>query len=295
MIKKHRIYYFHQAVKYGGVRNAADILNVAPSSISRQIILLETELKTILLEKNLRGAVPTEAGLMVLNYFEQIQEQEQDLVASLSALQGLEHGKVTIATGEGYLLHVSQVISDFSKIHPNIKIDLFVCGSNNVLRKVADNEAHIGVAFNPEPGPNIRTHLKKRHALKVFLPLTHPLTHNNQPLSLKQLQGYPIALSDISQGIRQMIKKVEELENAYLKPTLKCAQLHMLKQYAIGGGLTLLPEFMYYPEDKETLVLQDLEHPYFNNIETRIITRLGRQLPPAAQKLLLMIIKEYQS
>lgn len=295
MIKQHRIYYFYQAVKYGGIRNAADILNVAPSSISRQITLLEGELKTILLEKNLRGAVPTEAGLMILKYFEQTQEQAQDLVASLSALQGLERGKVTIAAGEGYLIHLSKVISDFSTMHPNIKIDLSVCASNHVLRKVTDSEAHIGVAFNPEISPNIRTHLKKQHALKVFLHLTHPLAKDEQPFSLKKIHKYPIALSDISQGIRQMIKKVEEIENIYLQPSLKCAQLHMLKHYAIGGRMTILPEFMYYPEDKEHLLLKDLEHPFFNNIETRIITRLGRQLPPAAQKLLLMVMKEFQS
>lgn len=60
----------------------------------------------------------------------------------------------------------------------------------------------------------------------------------------------------------------------------------MLKQYAIGGGVTLLPEFMLYEEDRDRLALHHFSHPYFNRTETYMMTRRGRQLPPAAQKII---------
>lgn len=291
MIKNHRVYYFYQAVKYGGIRNAADSLDVAPSAISRQIALLEKELKTTLLEKNLRGAIPTEAGKIVLQYFQQTLEHQDDLKASLSSLQGLERGKVIIATGEGYIRHLSKIIADFSQQYPKVAVHLNIVGSNHVVRKINENEAHIGIAFNPETNSNIRTHLAINHPLKVYCSPEHPLAYLPNALSLQELIPHAIALSDISQGIRQIIQKVENDEHIHLKPSLQCSHLHMLKQYAITGGITLLPEFMYYKEDATQLILKPLSHPYFNTIQTQIMTRRGRQLPPAALKLLQMIGK----
>lgn len=293
MIKNHRIYYFYQAVKYGGIRNAADMLNIAPSAVSRQISLLEDELKTTLIEKNLRGAIPTDSGKIVLQYFQQILEQEEDLKASLSSLQGLERGKVTIAAGEGYLRHLSKIIAVFSQQYPNVVVHLKVVGSNHAVRSIINNESHIGISFNPEITPNIRTHLAIDHPLRVYLPKNHQLNSFIDPLPLSALIDFPIALSDISQGIRQIIQKVEDEEHLHLKNSLQCSHLHMLKQYAVTGGITLLPEFMYYKEDHERLTLKALANPCFNNIQTRIMTRRGRQLPPAALKLLQMINKVF--
>lgn len=290
MIKNHRVYYFHQAVKYGGIRNAADMMDVAPSAVSRQITLLEKELKVTLLEKNLRGAVPTEAGKLVLQYFQQIIEQQEDLVASISSLQGLDRGKLTIATGEGYLRLLSKVISNFSEKYPNIQINVEVVGSNNVVRSIIDNESHLGIAFNPELDPNIRTHLAVEHPLRMFINHQHPLYQSQAPIQLSELAHHRIALSHISHGVQQIIQKAADDDNVKLKPSLVCNHLHLLKQYAKNGGVALLPQFMLYEEDVE-LKLKPLAHSYFNQTKTKVMSRLGRQLPPAAHKFLQEVIK----
>ena len=50
-----RIVYFFEAVRCGTIRAAADWLDVAPSAVSRQIGLLETELDVALIERHARG------------------------------------------------------------------------------------------------------------------------------------------------------------------------------------------------------------------------------------------------
>ena len=292
MVKNHRVYYFHQAVKYGGIRNAADMMDVAPSAVSRQIALLEKELKVALLEKNLRGAVPTEAGKLVLQYFQQTLEQQEDLVASLSSLQGLDQGKLVITTGEGYLRLLSQVIARFSDKHPNIEIRVDVVGSNNVVRSIIENEAHIGIAFNPELDPNIRTHLEVNHPLMMFIHPNHALNNAQHPIKLSELKQHRLALSHISHGVQQIIHKAANDDNIRLKPSLVCNHLHLLKSYASDGGIALLPNFMLYEED-QNLILKKLEHQYFNQTQTKIMSRLGRQLPPAANKFLQEAMKMF--
>lgn len=290
MVKNHRVYYFHQAVKYGGIRNAADMMDVAPSAVSRQITLLENELKVSLLEKNLRGAIPTEAGKLVLQYFQQTLEQQEDLVASLSSLQGLDQGKLIITTGEGYLRLLSKVIANFSAKHPNIEISVDVVGSNNVVRSIIENEAHIGIAFNPELDPNIRTHFEINHPMMMFINPNHPLNEVEHPIQLSELKEYRLALSHISHGVQQIIQKAADDDGIRLKPSLVCNYLHLLKSYASEGGIALLPNFMRYEDDKN-IVLKNLEHQYFNQTQTKIMSRLGRQLPPAANKFLQEVTK----
>ncbi|GAA5094150.1 LysR family transcriptional regulator [Wohlfahrtiimonas larvae] len=290
MVKNHRVYYFHQAVKYGGIRNAADMMNIAPSAVSRQITLLENELKVSLLEKNLRGAVPTEAGQLVLQYFQQTLEQQEDLIASLASLQGLDQGKLIITTGEGYLRLLSKVIANFSAKHPNIEINVDVVGSNNVVRSIIENEAHIGIAFNPELNPNIRTHFEIHHPMMIFMTPNHPLNAKQHPIQLSELAEHRLALSHISHGVQQIIQKAADDDGIHLKPSLVCNYLHLLKSYASEGGIALLPNFMRYEDDKN-IVLKKLEHQYFNQTQTKIMSRLGRQLPPAANKFLQEVTK----
>lgn len=292
MIKNHRVYYFHQAVKYGGIRNAADMMDIAPSAVSRQITLLENELKVSLLEKNLRGAIPTEAGKLVLQYFQQTLEQQEDLVASLSSLQGLDQGKLIITTGEGYLRLLSKVIANFSAKHPNIEISVNVVGSNNVVRSIIENEAHIGIAFNPELDPNIRTHFEINHPMRLFISPKHPLNAANHPIQLSELKEYRLALSHISHGVQQIIQKATDNDHIQLKPNLICNYLHFLKSYAKDGGIALLPQFMLYDDD-QNITTKELAHPYLNQTQTKIMSRLGRQLSPASNKFLQEVIKVF--
>ncbi len=49
-----RLRYLFEAVRLGGVRAAADFLNVAPSAVSRQLVLLEKAARTPLLETKAR-------------------------------------------------------------------------------------------------------------------------------------------------------------------------------------------------------------------------------------------------
>lgn len=76
-----------------------------------------------------------------------------------------------------------------------------------------------------------------------------------------------------------------------LSPTLVCNHLTLLKKYAMEGGVTLLPDFMLHEEDQPYLQAKLLTHPAFNQTKTKIITRLGRQLPPAASIMLKLLVQ----
>ncbi len=73
-----------------------------------------------------------------------------------------------------------------------------------------------------------------------------------------------------------------------LDPALITGSIGLLKQFAASGtGVTLLPAFCAAQEIADgVLVALPLADPGLDGVEARIVTRLGRQLPPAAGTLL---------
>ncbi|ETD72203.1 LysR family transcriptional regulator [Pelistega indica] len=292
MLNNQRLRYFYKTVQYQGIRAAAEALNIAPSVISRQIALLEKELDIPLLERGMRGAVPTEAGEKVVTFYMKQQEAENTLKDDIFLLKGMHTGKIILATGVGYLPIVEKVITSFSKQFPGIHIKLTTANSNEIISKVADNKAHIGIIFNPPSHPSIRVHKEFTHPLKLFCNRQSPLVNSSMvPISFKELINERVALPDHAHGIRQIIQRAEQEEEIYFQPSLICNHLQLLKQYTLTGGITFLPAFMLTDEDKALIDALELQQSFLNQTKTQIISRRGRNLTPATQLLLKEIIK----
>ena len=293
VVQDRRILYFFEAVKLGSVRAAADYLDVAPSAVSRQIAQLEQELGSPLLERHRRGVKPTEAGDRVLHYYRQRLSQQEVLLDSLQALRGLQSGSVVLAAGEGFIDGLAAPLSRFSELYPRIDLQVNVCGTNEVIRQVVEDEAHLGLVFNPPGDPKIRSHAHTQQPVCVAVSPDHPLAKETAPLPLKGLDNYRLALPEVSYGIRQIVTLAEHRLGITLKPTLTCGTFAMLKRLSMYGGVTLMPTFVMEEEIRSGhLVALALQSEVFSSPETHLISRLGRQLSAGASRLLSMLLQD---
>lgn len=293
VVQDRRILYFYEAVRLGSVRAAADFLNVAPSAVSRQIAQLEQELGSPLLERHRRGVKPTEAGDKVLIYYRQRLTQQEVLLDSIQSLRGLHSGSVTLVSGEGFLESLAQPLARFSRLYPKIELTVNVCGSNEVIRQVVEDEAHIGLVFNPAPDPKIRSHARQRQPVCVITAPEHPLAKEKSPVRLETLDSYQLALPAVSYGIRQILLQAEHDLGVTVRPTLTCSTFAMLKHFAMQGGVTLLPTFVAEEEIKAgQLVALPLQTEVFSSPQTHLISRLGRQLSVGANRLMGMLLQD---
>src|SRR5436190_21648699 len=84
--------YFVRVAELGSFTRAAVELDVAQPALSRQVRLLEVELRQTLLVRNGRGAVPTEAGKALMEHgrgiLHQVQRAQDDLVRLRGGLSG---------------------------------------------------------------------------------------------------------------------------------------------------------------------------------------------------------------
>jgi DNA-binding transcriptional LysR family regulator len=287
LVQDRRILYFFEAVRLGSVRAAADFLDVAPSAVSRQIAQLEHELSAPLLERHRRGVKPTEAGDRVLGYYRQRLSQQEVLLESLQALRGLQSGAVVLAIGEGFIDGLAGPLTEFSTLYPKVELQVNVCGTNEVIRQVVEDEAHLGLVFNPPADPKIRSHAHQKQPVCVMVSPDHPLALHEGPIPLKGLDGYRLGLLGVSYGIRQILTQAEQQSGVSLMPTLTCNTFAMLKRFAMKGGVTLLPTFVVVDElESGKLVALPLESPVFSESQVHIISRLGRQLSVGSSRLL---------
>ena len=88
--------YFVRVAELGSFTRASIALNIAQPALSRQIRLLEVELRQNLLTRNGRGALPTEAGNLLLKHGRGILHQVEVAREELGAVRGALAGRVSI-------------------------------------------------------------------------------------------------------------------------------------------------------------------------------------------------------
>jgi DNA-binding transcriptional LysR family regulator len=293
-----RIVYFFEAVRCGTIRAAADWLDVAPSAVSRQIGLLETELDVALIERHARGVTPTEAGQYLIEYFREQLAHKDDLISRLQELRGLRTGNVNVILGEGFVSDVlAGPIQRFCKQYPGIKLNLDLGSTNDVIRRVSEDEGEIGLVYNPPGDPKIVSRAIKRQPMMAIVKPNFLRRSKTKSMSVQELATYPIAATHPTYGTRQMLQAVEFAEKIRLEPVVTTNSIGLLKQFAMSGlGLVVLPAFAVTMEvEAGTLVAIEIDHPILMKAEAHLVTRVGRKLSVASNKMLQLMSSQMQA
>jgi DNA-binding transcriptional LysR family regulator len=291
-LTENRIAYFFEAVRSGTIRAAADWLNVAPSAVSRQISLLEEELDAVLIERHARGVTPTEAGKYVIEYFREQRAHREDLLSRLQELRGLRTGHVNVVLGEGFVSDVlSGPMQQFCRQYPNIKVNLDLGSTNDVVRRISEDEGEIGLVYNPPNEARIVSRASRQQPMMAIVGMQMARTIGRKSLSVQELASYPLAAPHPTYGTRQMLQAVEFAERISLDPLVTTNSINIMKQFAKSElGIVVLPAFAVATElEAGELKAIPIEHPILENAEAHLVTRVGRKLSVAANKMLQMM------
>jgi LysR family transcriptional activator of nhaA len=132
--------YFWMVVREGGVARAAEALHITPQTISGQIKLLEGELNGRLLDKKGRRAVPTELGLTVYEYADEIFSRGQDLIRVLRGVT--PHGQRTFTVGVSDVVPSLIVWRALAPLMQGDNTFRVICHTGGLDTLVADLAAH---------------------------------------------------------------------------------------------------------------------------------------------------------
>ena len=292
-----RARYLFEAVACGSVRAAAEKLGIVPSAVSRQIHLLEEELQLNLLERHRTGVVPTQAGQLVLDYYRHQMANQHDMLAKVDALRGLHSGSVSIASGEGFAQEmVCGPVRKFRDQHPGISVSLEIYGTNEILRRVKEDLAEIGLVFYAPSDPHLIARASARQPILAVVHPSHPLARAPHT-TLQALTEWPIALLQGVYGIRQVVEYAEYADKLRLSPALTSNLISVLIQFVMTQqGITLLPQCAVAAELEQGLLCAiPIQNAALQSTEVQLITRAGRHLSPAANRFLQYCMQGMQA
>jgi DNA-binding transcriptional LysR family regulator len=190
---------------------------------------------------------------------------------------------------EGFVSDVlSGPMQQFYKQFPGIKVNLDLAGTNEVMRKITEDEGEIGLVYNPPPEPKIVSRASAMQPLMAIVGPGFPRVAREKPMTVQELASFPLAATHASYGTRQMLQAVEFAEKIRLDPVVTTNSIAILKQFVKSGlGIACLPAFSVSTE----LDAGD-SSPSPSTIpcsRTRKVTRVGRKLSVASNKLLQLM------
>jgi DNA-binding transcriptional LysR family regulator len=289
ILDENRLRYLFEAARLESVRAAAEALGVNPSVVSRQIAQLEKDVGVALLERLSRGVRATEAGALLAQRYRQWQADSDDTIAKLREIQGLWRGHIDVVLGEGFVSDLmSGPLKRFWQRHDRLSLSLDLAGTNDVVAAVAEDRYHIGLVFNARPDPRIHCWIAVRQPICLITRPGHALARSASAVAFRDIAALPLGLMHTSFGTRQIVANAEISEGIGLAPKLTTSSINVLRHFVkTGMGVSLLPAFAVTADLADgSLVAIPVDNAVLLSTQAQIITRLGRELPAAARRLL---------
>jgi LysR family nitrogen assimilation transcriptional regulator len=148
--------YFVTVAELGSFSRAALTLDVAQPALSRQVRLLEVELRQNLLQRHGRGAVPTEAGQVLLEHARGILHQVGRARDELARLRGGLTGRVAVGLPPSVARALAvPLVRAFGRQLPEAHLSIAEALSTNMQEQVASGRLDIAVLYNARPVPGL--------------------------------------------------------------------------------------------------------------------------------------------
>lgn len=237
--------YFEEVAKLGSIRRAAERLHVAPSAVSRQIAQLERDLDVLLFSRTKAGVQLTKAGE---TYFLETRRVMLDLVHARQALddmRGLRTGEVCLYVIEGVLRGLlPRVISAFSLEYPGIRFTIRTASTDQIVAALLSGEADIGLTFNAPLRTEIQVIEEYAEPIFCLVAPTHRFAQVPQ-LKISSLSGEPMALAELSFGLRQTVERALRRHPDDATPVITTNSLEFTKAMAMTGKMIAFMPALY--------------------------------------------------
>ncbi|EHS49519.1 transcriptional regulator, LysR family [Rhizobium sp. PDO1-076] len=242
MLHSRKLQYINEIARCGSIRKAAARLNVASSAINRQILALEAEIGVPIFERLPRGLRLTAAGELCIEHIRDVLKNYERLESRIRGLKMPQAGKVSIVTTVGLAAGpLPDIIARFIGQHPRVRVQLRNDGGSTTLNPVLTGEADIGLGFNIQATPGIRTLANFDVPIGVVLPPGHRLAGPGGPISLADVVQERLVLAQTGTSLRDVINLALAPLPVSVEPVVETNASEMLKQLVKAGtGLTLL-------------------------------------------------------
>jgi LysR family transcriptional regulator, nitrogen assimilation regulatory protein len=208
---------FVRVAELGSFSKAARLLDIAQPALSRQVRLLETDLRETLLLRNGRGVALTPAGRRLFEHGVQILQQVAQARADLGAQRDAPVGQVTIGLPPSIGRRLTKpLIEGFRAQLPQARITVVEGLSSYIAEWIGSGRADLGLVYNPEPSAALEITPLLREPLCLVQPKQRGNKTMTLPVALRELSGYPLIVPERHQSLRRLLESQATLAGVAL-------------------------------------------------------------------------------
>ena len=226
----------------GSFTAAGHKLHVSQSAISRQILLLEDELKEPVFLRVGRRIRITAAGESLLQLSHRVFQDLKDTTAGITDSQESLRGTVRLLGGMTVCLYVfPSLLTELKRQHPEIELKLMSGSSEQCLARLRSGAGDLALLTLPVEQPDLVTVPVLQEELLVVTAAKHPLSRKKKVLP-QDLVRQPFVLFEPGSNSRRAID--EFFLSARIEPqiVMETENVEIIKALVRNGlGITIIP------------------------------------------------------
>jgi len=201
-----QIGYFVRVAEIGSFTRASAALGIAQPALSRQVRLLEVELRQSLLTRNGRGASPTEAGRLLLAHGRGILHQVERAREELGRVRGALAGRVAVGLPPSLArLLTVPLTRAFRAQMPDATISISEGLSTAMQESLVNGRLDVALLYNLRAGPELDA--VPLQLEELFLVQARGASRAaSRPIGLRAVAKLPLVIPSRPNAIRMQVE-----------------------------------------------------------------------------------------
>ncbi|MBS9718758.1 LysR family transcriptional regulator [Pseudohalocynthiibacter aestuariivivens] len=283
---------FMVVVDRRGITRAADFLGVTQPTISSALKRLEDTVGKRLVDRRPSHFAVTEAGQILYRECSTMFGSVSQIPSLMTEAESRISGHISIVmTSHVVSPHFDETLERFNEVHPDATYSISVAESLEVLNRLRQNRATMGLCLMREPDPALKASVLFREYFGLYCGPHHRL-FGKERIKISELQGESSVSfqTDVESGPLYSVTQLREM--ALLKPDLKgiSANLPEVRRMIIAGiGVGALP---VHVAQKDVDLGQLWQLPPYSNlpaVDLYFLTNPMRSMNPAEMALVASI------
>lgn len=283
--------YFVRVAELGSFTRASSMLDIAQPALSRQVRLLEVELRQNLLIRNGRGVTMTDAGRLLLDHSRGILHQVERAREDLGRVRGALAGRVAVGLPPSIAKVMTVALTrEFRKRLPDASLSIGEGLSHAMQELLLAGQLDIALLYNPSLSPNLDLIPLMSEELCLIMPRTPKA--RNTPIKLADVAELPLVIPGRPNAIRMLVES--QMATIECKPRISLeidGIAAILDLVADGAGYAVLPRYAITTSaNPENYITRRIVKP---SLESRLaLATAARRTTTLTQQAMLELIQE---
>jgi DNA-binding transcriptional LysR family regulator len=293
-----RLEVFLKVYELRSFSQAGQALYLAQPTISEHIRLLEEELGLSLFDRQGKAVQPTKTAQLLYHYARQIMALREESLQALIQFRDKGLGDLLVGGSNipgQYLL--PSLLGQFKGKFPQIRIQLFIGDSRNIIERVLEGSVELGVIGARIEHKQMHCQFLTNDELVCIVPPGNSLSQEKS-IDLQELTRLPFILREVGSGTRTSIEQAFgkiKMEVGNLKVAAEMGSNEAIRQAVKAGlGISIISR-LAVEDDLRDGRLQEVRIKRLPLMRSfYLISQKQRTLSPLAQEFKETILRAFK-